>query len=181
MTQFHDEWISRMSEYLDSELSPQEHQALEAHLEGCESCRNSMREVRLVVTRLQDAAPYPSVENDVAAMWPRIASSLSERTAHEAARSHASPSLWPARLVAAGLLVTMGFAGGAWFGRAQCTGAIPWTSSVWIKAGLASLGVGATTRARTTRMKSDAAPLDSARNQSTDSVVRSSDSLQRRR
>ena len=161
MTQIHDDWTPRLSEYLDGELSAQEQQALESHVEGCESCRNSLRELSSVVTRLRDSAAEPSVENEVAAMWPHVAASLPERASHHAVRSRTSPSVWPARLVAAGLLVTIGFAGGAWFGRAQCTGAIPWNSSAWVKEGLASLGIGATATARTPRMKRDATPADS--------------------
>ena len=181
MTQSHEDWTSRLSEYLDGELSPQEKHALEAHLEGCESCRNSLRELRSVVTRLRDARIDASAEKDVAALWPQVASSLTQRIPNDAMQSRRSVSMWPARLVAAGLLVTMGFAGGAWFGRAQCTGAIPWTSSAWIKSGLASLGLGATTTARTMRTKNDASPVDSFGKQSTDSAVHASDSTQARR
>ena len=181
MTQSHDDFTSRLSEYLDGELSAQEHQAFEDHLGGCEECRNSLRELRTVVTRVQDAGADASAQSDIAALWPRVASSLVEVTRADTLQMRGAPSVWPARLVAAGLLVTMGFAGGAWFGRAQCTGAIPWTSSAWIKAGLASLGVGATTSARTTRVKSNSEVVDSAREASADSVTRVSDSVKARR
>lgn len=47
-----DAWSDRLSEYLDGELQPVEAQELERHLLDCEVCRQSLAELRLVVTRL---------------------------------------------------------------------------------------------------------------------------------
>ena len=53
-----DAWSDRLSEYLDGELQPVEAQELERHLLDCEVCRQSLAELRLVVTRLaSDSLP----------------------------------------------------------------------------------------------------------------------------
>ena len=55
-----DQWIDRLSEYLDGELNEAERNALEQHIEQCFECRRVLGELRQVVARaaaLPDRAP----------------------------------------------------------------------------------------------------------------------------
>lgn len=54
------EWTNRLSEYLDGGLAAADHEALEAHLAGCEECRRTLDGLRHVVARarrLEDRGP----------------------------------------------------------------------------------------------------------------------------
>ena len=55
-----DAWSDRLSEYLDGELQPVEAHELERHLLDCEVCRQSLAELRLVVTRLASDSHLPA-------------------------------------------------------------------------------------------------------------------------
>ncbi len=64
-----DRWSPRLSDYLDGDLDPAKTAALEAHLEGCAACRQTLAELGAVVRRaaaLESSAP----EED---LWPGIA------------------------------------------------------------------------------------------------------------
>lgn len=83
-----DSWRNRLSEYVDGELETEEVTALEAHLEGCEGCREVLEGLRLVVRRL-DAARDREPTRD---LWPELlrrmatAGSTESRTPQTAAR-----------------------------------------------------------------------------------------------
>lgn len=104
-----DLWTDRLSEYLDSELDPQERIAMEAHLADCAACRQTLRELRSVVRALgADPADTPD-----AALWGRIEARLEPRTEvreapvrpGSAARRRPAFSLRAAGLAAAAVLV----------------------------------------------------------------------------
>lgn len=64
-----DQWIDRLSEYLDGELLEGERIALEAHLQSCDECSAVLNDLRRVVRRarsLEDRAPMRD-------LWPAIA------------------------------------------------------------------------------------------------------------
>jgi anti-sigma factor RsiW len=64
-----DQWVERLSDYLDGELSDGERIALEAHLQGCGECSAVLAELRQVVARarmLDNEAPRRD-------LWPGIA------------------------------------------------------------------------------------------------------------
>jgi anti-sigma factor RsiW len=64
-----DQWTDRLSEYLDDELAAPERTALEAHLETCAACTQTLGELRRVVRRarvLGDRQPARE-------LWPGIA------------------------------------------------------------------------------------------------------------
>lgn len=54
-----DQWIDRLSEYLDGDLAPAERAALEAHLAGCPTCRTTVDELRHVVARAHALVDLP--------------------------------------------------------------------------------------------------------------------------
>lgn len=71
-TPMSEHWIDRLSDYLDGELSPGEHSALEAHAAGCPDCRAALADLSRIVAEagsLEDAGP----ERD---LWPGIAERL---------------------------------------------------------------------------------------------------------
>ena len=73
----HDEWIDRLSEYIDDELSADERRALEAHLAGCTECAATLAELRDIVERASTIGPRPPQAD----LWPGISGRiLSART-----------------------------------------------------------------------------------------------------
>src|SRR5690349_14198525 len=64
-----DQWIDRLSEYLDGDLTPAERTTLEAHLPACGTCRTTLNELRRVVARAQALDDRPPAAD----LWPGIA------------------------------------------------------------------------------------------------------------
>jgi tetratricopeptide (TPR) repeat protein len=65
----HDPFTDRLSDYLDGELGAPERRALEQHLTGCQTCRNTLSELRAVVAHaaaLTDTAPEGDLWRGVA-------------------------------------------------------------------------------------------------------------------
>jgi len=67
-----DQWTDRLSEYLDGGLPLAERAALDAHLVQCPACRNTVAELRRVVTRAHALVDRP-VEGD---LWAGIATRI---------------------------------------------------------------------------------------------------------
>ena len=44
----HQEITEQLSEYLDDELTPPEREAVEAHLQECEECRDTLTDLRRI-------------------------------------------------------------------------------------------------------------------------------------
>ncbi|MBI4543724.1 MAG: zf-HC2 domain-containing protein [Gemmatimonadetes bacterium] len=72
-----DEWTDRLSEYLDGELEAAEATALEAHLAACESCTDTLAELRAVVLRARTLEDTPPATD----LWPGTAARLGEAPA----------------------------------------------------------------------------------------------------
>ena len=68
----------RLSEYIDGELSAEEAQALESHLEKCAACRATLEELRGVVARLS-ADPVTASDQPTLGEWLTIRSELRMR------------------------------------------------------------------------------------------------------
>jgi len=68
----HLEWIEQLSEYLDGELEPAAHAAVDAHLASCPDCAQVLNELRSVVLTAQSLPPRePSAD-----LWPDISSAI---------------------------------------------------------------------------------------------------------
>jgi hypothetical protein len=67
-----DQWMDRLSEYLDGDLASGERTALEAHLAVCAACRAALDDLRHVVTRAHALVDQP-VGRD---LWPGIAARI---------------------------------------------------------------------------------------------------------
>lgn len=64
-----DQWMERLSEYVDDELTPGQRAALEAHLESCRDCSAVLADLRRVVSRARTLeARLPQRD-----LWPGIA------------------------------------------------------------------------------------------------------------
>ena len=121
-----DQWIDRLSEYVDGELPTEERTALEAHLATCADCRATLGELRKVVGRarsIHDRAPK-------ADLWPGIHARLTPRAATEGSplgrpgvtdiRSRRFSFNVP-QLIAASIALVLLSAGGMWVALNQPT------------------------------------------------------------
>lgn len=70
----HEPFVDQLSEYLDGDLATSEVTALERHLEGCESCRAALTELRQVVERARALPVIPSPTDQ----WPALRARLAE-------------------------------------------------------------------------------------------------------
>ena len=57
-----DDWTGRLSEYLDGELTPDEQDAIERHLAGCDACTIYLEQMRQTIElsgalRTDDVSP----------------------------------------------------------------------------------------------------------------------------
>ncbi len=105
-----DQWTERLSEYLDDELQGSERAMLEAHLERCDDCQETLAGLRRMVIRarsLEDRGPS-------ADLWTGIAERIGvpPRTSVLPARRRFSFSL--PQLLAAGIALAVFSASGAW-------------------------------------------------------------------
>lgn len=72
MSDTHEQWTERLSGYIDGDLSPDEHGALEEHLSECSSCRRVLEELRDVVARASELGETRP-ERD---LWPGVAAAI---------------------------------------------------------------------------------------------------------
>lgn len=110
-----DQWTSKLSEYLDGELSSSDARALEAHVATCAACSRTLDELRRVVARagaLEDRPPqkdlWAGVARRIGVSVPSEVVDLSER--REQRRRRFSFSL-PQLAAAAVVLITASGAG----------------------------------------------------------------------
>ena len=78
-----DQWTDRLSEYLDGELKGSERALLEAHLERCEDCAETLAGLRRVLRRARTLEDRPPTAN----LWAGVAT----RIGAPPRRSAASP------------------------------------------------------------------------------------------
>lgn len=64
-----DRWMDRLSEYVDDELSVDERRELEAHLVDCGDCRETLEDLRRIVSEARALEERPPSED----LWPGIA------------------------------------------------------------------------------------------------------------
>jgi len=114
-----DQWMNRLSDYLDGGLAADDQAALEAHLAGCAACRATLEELTRVVARAQALEDRPPV-ND---LWSGIAERIGV-TSRQAVVSLADRREQRERrrmvfsipqAIAAGVALMIVSAGAAWF------------------------------------------------------------------
>ena len=78
-----DPWRTRLSEYLDDDLTAAERRQLEAHLASCAACSSALDGLRAVVAR---AAGLRVPSEPAEDLWPAVESRLQRRQARPALR-----------------------------------------------------------------------------------------------
>jgi anti-sigma factor RsiW len=115
-----DQWMDRLSDYLDGELPDGERIALEAHLQGCGECSAILADLRQVVARariLENESPRRD-------LWPgiaqRIGATSGERETADLASRRAAARRWSfslPQLAAAGIALMAVSGGTVWLLR----------------------------------------------------------------
>jgi hypothetical protein len=123
-----DTWTTRLSEYLDGDLTPEERQGFEAHLATCADCQATLGDLRTVVARLQTLDDRPPAED----LWPGIAAMVgSGRLVRPPTVTRRRLSFTVPQLLAASIaLMILSAAGAAWFVRNAGVDAAPVGSPV---------------------------------------------------
>jgi len=111
----HDEWVDRLSEYLDGELSVRDQAAIEEHMVTCDVCRVTLGELRAVIDAARSVDHAPPARD----LWPAIAAAIEVPPAGAGARfrprGHRRISFTVPQLAAAAV-VLMALSGGAvWY------------------------------------------------------------------
>jgi anti-sigma factor RsiW len=111
-----DQWMNRLSEYLDGELDSTERAALEAHLATCGQCYAALGELRQVVARAKALHDTPPATD----LWPDIRAQL---TRGSETRRHAPVSrrfsFTVPQLLAASIALVLLSGGSAWLALRQ--------------------------------------------------------------
>ena len=105
-----DQWTDRLSEYLDGELKGSERALLEAHLERCDDCQETLAGLRRIVMRARSLEDRPPAAD----LWAGVAERIGvpPRTVVLPARRGFTFSL--PQLLAAGIALAVFSASGAW-------------------------------------------------------------------
>jgi hypothetical protein len=104
-----DQWIDRLSEYLDGDLAPEERTGLEAHLMGCEDCRETLAGLRRILARARALEDRPPGRD----LWPGIAERIGARTARPV-RVRRRFTFSVPQLLAAGIALAVVSGGSVW-------------------------------------------------------------------
>ena len=104
-----DQWTDRLSEYLDGELKGSERALLEAHLERCEECAETLAGLRQVVRRARSLEDRPPAADLWAGVARRIGAPVRPTLAARRRFTFSLP-----QLLAASLTLAVLSASGAW-------------------------------------------------------------------
>src|SRR5689334_6079916 len=104
----HDEWIDRLSDYVDDEVGDDERAAIESHLAGCGACAAALEDLRRVVEQARASRPLPPHAD----LWPGIADRIG--TVHFRAREPRRFAFTLPQLAAAAVLIAAISSAAAW-------------------------------------------------------------------
>jgi hypothetical protein len=105
-----DQWTDRLSEYLDGDLAESERVALEAHLDTCRECAETLAGLRRIVMRarsLEDRQPAHD-------LWSGVAERIGLPAPVHAVPRRRPISFSVPQLLAAGIALALLSSGGAW-------------------------------------------------------------------
>jgi Putative zinc-finger len=99
-----DQWTDRLSEYLDGDLAEAETAELEAHLDTCAACRETLAGLRRIVVRARSLEDRPPSRD----LWSGVAARIG------AGPGRRRLSFSVPQLLAAGIALAVLSGGGAW-------------------------------------------------------------------
>jgi hypothetical protein len=108
-----DQWMNRLSEYIDGELDSTEQAALEAHLATCGQCYAALADLREVVARAKSLQDTPPAKD----LWLGIRAEIaqgSEPRRHAPGIARRRFSFSVPQLLAASIALVLLSSGGAW-------------------------------------------------------------------
>jgi anti-sigma factor RsiW len=105
-----DQWTDRLSEYLDGELKGSERALLEAHLERCEDCQETLAGLRRVLRRARSLEDRPPATD----LWAGIAERIGAPRSVSVTPIRRRFTFSFPQLLAAGIALAVLSAGGAW-------------------------------------------------------------------
>jgi tetratricopeptide (TPR) repeat protein len=86
----HEEWVKKLSDYLDGELADAEQEAVESHLAGCAACAQVLEDLKGVVSRAASIQPRPPAAD----LWPGIAARIDAPSGRDALTPFRRPEPW---------------------------------------------------------------------------------------
>jgi hypothetical protein len=105
-----DQWTDRLSEYLDGELKGSERAFLEAHLERCEDCQETLAGLRRVVMRARSLEDRPPATD----LWAGVAERIGAPARPTPVATRRRFTFSAPQLLAAGIALAVLSASGAW-------------------------------------------------------------------
>ena len=105
-----DQWTDRLSGYLDGDLKGSERALLEAHLERCEDCQETLASLRRVVMRARSLAARPPAAD----LWAGVAERIGAPVRTVVLPVHRRFTFSLPQLLAAGVALAVFSASGAW-------------------------------------------------------------------
>jgi hypothetical protein len=112
-----DRWTDRLSEYLDGELAADEARELEAHLEACAECRETVADLRRIIggaAALRDREPATELWAGIEQRIRREPPEVRVVSLFDAKRERRRVSFSVPQLLAAGLVLALASAGSVW-------------------------------------------------------------------
>ena len=105
-----DQWSDRLSEYLDGDLTEAEHLAMEAHVEGCRECAETLASLRRTVMRARSLEDRPPAHD----LWSGIAERIGTPARIAAAPRRRRIAFSVPQLLAAGIALAVLSGGSVW-------------------------------------------------------------------
>ena len=84
----HEEWTDKLSEFLDGELTAEDHRAVEAHLRGCAECAAVLDDLKRIVARARAAGAVSRPPQ--ADLWGGIAARIDDTRSAKASAERSS-------------------------------------------------------------------------------------------
>jgi len=109
-----DQWIDRLSEYVDGELAAGERVSLEAHLAICAACRTTLEDLRRVVSRAKALEPRAPKKD----LWAGVAKRIGAGQVVDI-RSRRRFTFNVPQLIAASIALVLVSGGGMWLALRQ--------------------------------------------------------------
>jgi anti-sigma factor RsiW len=85
-----DRWTERLSEYVDGDLNDRDREAIEAHLPTCATCRETVAELRELLSQARALEPSPPAVD----LWPSIAARIEAGSRPASMRQPARWKAW---------------------------------------------------------------------------------------